>query len=88
MHFQDPDDNHISFHTNGAAPNNAEERLPSSGGTQIGITRDVGRASGAGPMGNGTVTCCVVVAAAMHLLLICCADPNSSHRVQTAANNW
>jgi hypothetical protein len=42
MHLQDPDANHISIHTNGAAANNAEERAPVMGGTQIGVKDNVG----------------------------------------------
>ncbi len=42
MYLQDPDANHISFHNNGGAANNAEERTPDSGGTQIGVRTDVG----------------------------------------------
>ncbi len=51
---QDPDDNHISIHANGAAPNSAEERSPFSGGTQIGLREKVG-ASNNNTMGNGKV---------------------------------
>ena len=50
---QDPDDNHISIHANGAAPNSAEERSPFSGGTQIGLREKVGFPNN--EMGNGKV---------------------------------
>jgi hypothetical protein len=50
---QDPDDNHISIHTNGAAGNSAEERSPFSGGTQIGLREKVGDPNN--KMGNGKV---------------------------------
>ena len=53
MYLQDPDANHISFHNNGGAANNAEERTPASGGTQIGVRTEVGRPGN--EMWNGQV---------------------------------